>query len=542
MKFFDALLRHRSINRIHYIAITLVGILMFLFTALIITREYLEFQQQLEDFEQEYLKSQKDLIRKETIRALRYIEYKHRHEEGRDLPLLQKEIVDAIEQMRDERDGTGYVFIYTFEGINIADPILKQNAGKNMIGFTDPDGTRVIADLITVSQQPDGGYVEYVWNKPVINLPAPKISYAKAYQPWGWMVGSGVYLDTVQKIVAEKKQQHRKKMVAIVFQILLLAGIMLGASMVVLHFITRRIGLEMAQFKAFFDRAVTHREKIDRSQLFFSEFHDISLNANRMIDVLNRVTHELESLNHELESRVERKTEKLRKQAEALQNLIDAQDRFVKNAIHEIYTPISIIFANIELLELRHRSHHLTNITAAAKTIHNIYDDLSYIIKQDRIEYTKEAIPLGTFLQERIVYFSELAEGNALVIRYESNADPMVYISAVELQRLIDNTLSNAIKYSPAGEAIDVRITDREKEVVFSVSNRSLEEIHHPEKLFERYYRENEARGGFGLGLGIVKDICDKNGIKVDVTSPDSNVMFAYTIAKYDNANFATGR
>lgn len=99
--------------------------------------------------------------------------------------------------MRDERDGTGYIFIYTFDGINIADPILKKNAGKNLLDIEDPNGKKVIYELIEVSKAKEGGFVEYVWNKPVSNILAPKISYAASYEPWRWMVGAGVYLDDV---------------------------------------------------------------------------------------------------------------------------------------------------------------------------------------------------------------------------------------------------------------------------------------------------------------------------------------------------------
>lgn len=54
--------------------------------------------------------------------------------------------MDTIENMRDTSEGSGYIFIYTFDGVNKADPILKQNAGKNLINLKDPNGKLVIKE------------------------------------------------------------------------------------------------------------------------------------------------------------------------------------------------------------------------------------------------------------------------------------------------------------------------------------------------------------------------------------------------------------
>jgi signal transduction histidine kinase len=58
------------------------------------------------------------------------------------------------------------------------------------------------------------------------------------------------------------------------------------------------------------------------------------------------------------------------------------------------------------------------------------------------------------------------------------------------------------------------------------------EKIVAPEKLFDRYYREDKARGGFGLGLNIVKEICDTHGVAIEVLSDEEQTLFRYTFAK----------
>ncbi len=68
----------------------------------------------------------------------------------------------------------------------------------------------VIKDLIDISRKKEGGFVEYQWLKPTTGLLSPKISYAKSFEPWGWMVGTGVYLDEVEKQIQDPKRLYLK--------------------------------------------------------------------------------------------------------------------------------------------------------------------------------------------------------------------------------------------------------------------------------------------------------------------------------------------
>ena len=207
MVFMNKLILNKSINKVNFFSVLFGGILLVLFISLAFYNIYNQYKEDIKKLEEDYLNSQKTFIEHETKRALNFIRYKNATSKGKDIKELQKEIVDAIEHMRNERDGTGYIFIYTFDGINIADPILKNNSGKNLLDFEDPNGKKVIYELIKVSKEPDGGFVKYVWNKPTTNTFEEKISYALSYKPWGWMIGSGVYLDNVKKKCREKEKR-----------------------------------------------------------------------------------------------------------------------------------------------------------------------------------------------------------------------------------------------------------------------------------------------------------------------------------------------
>ncbi len=522
-------LKDKSINRSNLLGVGVGAVFIFIFAFLVAYQEYDNFTQELVQVEDDYMVSQKNLIVKDTERALRYIEYMYKKYNGKiPTDTIQKQVVDAIEQMRDQRDGSGYIFVYTFEGINIADPILSENHGKNMLGFKDPAGKAVIKELIDVSQNDKGGFVEYIWNKPTTNKLSPKISYAASFAPWNWMVGSGVYIDSIQEVLKERREAYKKGMVEFVFKVLMLAGILFFAVALISQTISNAINKEVDSFITFFKDAAAKKLYINRNELGFVEFQEISIHANEMVDEIKEKTEALEEMNRTLEQKVEQKTQKLQIQAEELKEVISRQDRFLKNSIHEVFTPISIIFANIDLLKLQGKSDgHLEKIEASAKTIKNIYDDLSYLVKKDIQTFTTKKINLGEFIAQRIEYFYELAVGNALVFQHNIQGDFRIEFNETELQRIVDNTFSNAIKYSKKNTEIRVELL----EGIFKVTNtgKAIKDL---SKLFERHYREDEARGGFGIGLNIVKDICDKNGVEVSVACEGDEVTFMYNFAK----------
>lgn len=514
--------KNKSINQVTKITILSTAIITIFITVAFFSNAYKEHIKELQKIENDYLVSQKSLIQKDTKRAIRYITYKHNKNKNiKNIQEIKKQIVETIENMRDIRDGSGYIFIYTFDGINIADPILKHNAGKNLIDFKDPNGKLVIKELIDISKEQEGGFVEYVWNKPISNVLTKKISYAQSYGPFNWMVGSGIYLDDIQNVLQEKKQEYKEKISQYVIQIFLFVTALFLTSIAVSKYFTFLIQKDINSIRLTLKNVSIEYSNINLKKIQFREFKQISQNINLMID-------ELRDLNRNLENKVENRTQELKKSEQFALELVESQDKFIKNAIHEINTPLSIIIANIDLFKLKYgENRYLSKIEAGSKIVHNIYNDLAYLVKKDRIKYEKISINFSEFLQERIEFFDEIAIGNDLSISMNIQEELFINFNDTQLQRICDNTLSNAIKYSFAQSVIYVKLDKIENEIVLDIQNTG-ETLSNPEKLFQRYYRENEARGGFGLGLSIVEEICKQTDTKILVISENNTTNFIY--------------
>ncbi len=204
-------------------------------------------------------------------------------------------------------------------------------------------------------------------------------------------------------------------------------------------------------------------------------------------------------------------------------------DNFIKDSMHEINTPLSIINVNIDMFAAKSgENRYLTRIKAASKTLATIYDDMDYLIRQDRFSFEKESIDMSTFVKERVAYFEDVAMLRQIEIRSRIESDITLYFNTTKLQRIIDNTISNAIKYSYERSHIEVRLFLEEGKIVFEVEDFGVG-IEKPEKIFARYYRENLNKGGFGIGLNIVKRIIDEHGIALEIDSrPGEGTRFRY--------------
>jgi len=193
---------------------------------------------------------------------------------------------------------------------------------------------------------------------------------------------------------------------------------------------------------------------------------------------------------------------------------------FFTDVMHELKTPLGIMQLNIEGLVLKYKDKRLGRTLAALSTLATLYDDLEYLIKNKTITYTTELLNFSTFLEDRIAYFEALSASKEILICSHIEPELYVRINRIELQRIIDNNITNAIKYSPTQTIIDVALNADNDKLCFNVKDQGVG-IKEVDKIFERHYRGDIYKGGFGIGLSIVKSICEKYDVVIEVQSEE---------------------
>jgi two-component system, OmpR family, sensor kinase len=195
-------------------------------------------------------------------------------------------------------------------------------------------------------------------------------------------------------------------------------------------------------------------------------------------------------------------------------------DRFIKDTTHELNTPVTAIITNIEMIDKSSLDERLlkkiNRIEIGAKTISNIYEDLTFVTLNNQIISNNEEINLSNVLKQRVEYFNSIATMKKINFDLNIKDDVFIVCDMKKITKLIDNILSNAIKYNKIAGFIKVNLDDNILSIEDSGKGIEKENL---KTLFERYSRFDKSVGGFGIGLNIVSLIAKEYNLKIDIKS-----------------------
>ena len=134
---------------------------------------------------------------------------------------------DAIKALRFGDDD--YFWINDRHPRMVMHPFRPELDGTDLSDYADPDGVRLFVEMVRRVEADGGGFVHYAWPRPGEDRPVPKISYVQEFAPWGWIIGSGIYIDDVQA-AAWASVRAALLMLALVLALLLSASWMLARS------------------------------------------------------------------------------------------------------------------------------------------------------------------------------------------------------------------------------------------------------------------------------------------------------------------------
>jgi len=196
-------------------------------------------------------------------------------------------------------------------------------------------------------------------------------------------------------------------------------------------------------------------------------------------------------------------------------------DDFIKDIIHDLNTPVSAIMVNLSMLPKELKAAQ--RIRKSAETIGMLHRNLRDY--HENLPQHKECFDLRPLLEERTGFFRTLYPA----LTFDVTAEPQRILANEDtLTRILDNLLSNACKYNTGSGTVTVELRNGRLRIENSVHL----PIRRPERLFERFYRENER--GIGIGLHIVKRLCDESGIGISLEQSQGRVAFTLDLSVVD--------
>ncbi len=195
----------------------------------------------------------------------------------------------------------------------------------------------------------------------------------------------------------------------------------------------------------------------------------------------------------------------------------EKQKRFVADAGHEMKTPLTIINANLDLLDGEAGAEELAEIRHQTGRMAELTNNLVYLSKMEEAEHRwiRVEMPLSDIVEETVNSFHSLIVSKNLDLAVNITPQITATGSPDDIRRLVSTLLENAVKYSPAGGKISVFLTQNRKTAVLTVQNTTETEIDRAElsHVFDRFYRTDASRnsetGGHGIGLSIARAIVE---------------------------------
>jgi len=224
---------------------------------------------------------------------------------------------------------------------------------------------------------------------------------------------------------------------------------------------------------------------------------------------------------------------------------IERQKQFVTNAGHELKTPLAIIQANTEALELFNGENKWTrNIKAQTVRLNGLMQNLLTLSRMDEtgLHMELKPFPFAGLVREVWENFAASAEARNIAVRLEPGDEVLSVLGNRDsLAQLLSILFDNAVKYTPRGGQILIRTGTGRDQVVFTQSNtlspQSREDgtlREDPERLFDRFYRADADRsrkkGGYGIGLSAAKAIASANQGSIHAAYEEDRLVFTVVL------------
>ncbi|MCI0519261.1 MAG: GAF domain-containing protein, partial [Chloroflexi bacterium] len=237
---------------------------------------------------------------------------------------------------------------------------------------------------------------------------------------------------------------------------------------------------------------------------------------------------------------------------EQLKELDRMKDHFIQNVSHELRTPLSIVRGYAELFERGElgdleppQQEPAAIIARRVRMLSRLVDDLTAILEVEARKTRREMLDLAQLTAAQVADFkNNLSQTGLTVVEEIDDNLPPIFGDPDLLVRVVDNLLSNAMKFTPQGGVITVRLRQQESHLVLEVADTGVGiPVDKLNRIFERFYQVDGSAtrrfGGAGLGLALVKEVVESHGGSVSVQSqPGKGAAFFVRLPLADNVSW----
>ncbi len=446
-----------------------------------VTTQESYFEEESRHIEEEYLARQKQTLRREIASVINYL----RHHPN----LERTTLLHYIESIRYGRNG--YIWIHDTDYYLRAHPFRPKSIDTLDANLTDAMGTYITRKFVDETvKHPDGVFIDYYWKKPHAAKSSRKIGFFRLYPRYGWVIGTGLYVDDIEQAIAKKKQeleQRVEKYIRLVVMISLAVIVLIGLLSLM---ISRQITSVFARYR----ERVTRKEQL------------------------------LEEANRNLETRIGTALAEAQEKERALlhQSRLARVGVMLSMIAHQWRQPLSEISAILMELETAAKfgkadpetiGEAVNDANRLTQFMSHTIDDFRNFFKPDKV---KADFDVAHACDEAIRLADAAIRNAHITLIRDAQTSVTIHGYEREFAQVILNLLTNAkdilVQRQISDPEITIRIAEENGIATVSVEDNGggidAEEI---ERIFEPYYTTKSSTKGTGLGLYISKMIIENN-------------------------------
>jgi len=200
---------------------------------------------------------------------------------------MQTDALKTVAQMKyGKAESKNYFWINDKQPKMIMHPIKPALNGKDLSGSKDPNGKALFVEMVKVVNEKGAGYVNYQWPKPGFDKPQNKISYVSYFKEWGWIVGTGVYVDDIEAEIAKMENDAKETVGELIFIFIIVTLVLLAIVLVLLYIAINKTVVEpLDSLKTGFNKLLTSNDITTRLEIKdMDEIGEASALFNKYMD------------------------------------------------------------------------------------------------------------------------------------------------------------------------------------------------------------------------------------------------------------------